>query len=130
MRIEIDTNKKTLNLTKEVAEEVKNAMKKGNLTALQALERTQFFEDLTIQTLPSKKRVITEEESKINKMTFEEIKEAMKTKPEEDQKEFAKLLADLEKKTKAKGQTKKGGERKINPISLKTWYKKKYFKNK
>lgn len=128
MEIRIDISKKKIYVPKQIADEIKNARKKrSDISVLQAFERTQFLDDLDIVTIAEKKREISAEEHDINVMSFEDLKEAMKTKPEEDQKEFAKKLEELERKTKAKGLTKSGKERKINPISLKTWYKKKYF---
>ena len=69
---------------------------------------------------------ITDEEHKINKMTIADIEADMKTKPEADQKEFEAFMK--EEKAKIKGQkTKKGEDRKVNAMKIKTWYKNKYF---
>ena len=127
MEIKIDTNKNKLYVTKEVAEEVKKTMQKRNtITPLQALERTQFLENIEIVTIAEKQREITDEEHKINKMTIADIEADMKTKPEADQKEFEAFMK--EEKAKIKGQkTKKGEDRKVNAMKIKTWYKNKYF---
>ena len=128
MEIKIDTNKNMLYVTKEIADEIKKTMGKRNtITALQALERTQFLEDIEIVTIASKKREISEEEHKINIMKVEDIEADMKTRPAEDQKEYEAFIK--EEKAKIKGQkTKNGKDKKVNAMKIKTWYKKKYYK--
>lgn len=127
MEIKIDTNKNKLYVTKEIADEIKRTMEKRNtITVLQALERTQFLEDIDIVTVATKKREISEEEHRINQMTLEDIDADMKTKSEADQKEYEKFIK--EEKEKIKGQkTKSGKDKKVNAMKIKTWYKNKYY---
>lgn len=128
MKIEIDTHKKIIYLTKETAEDLKRAMKRGNVTSLQALERMFFLEDMKIQTISSTKREVSEEESKINKLTLVEIEQLIANKPEEDQKEYKKFIKAKEDAIIASGKLTKEGKRpKVSAIAIKSWYKKKYF---
>lgn len=127
MEIKIDTIKKTMYVPQEVARELKEEVKRKKVSIFQALERTQYLEDIKIVTVANRRKELGEEEHKINKMTLVEIEEDMKSKSEAEQKEYADFIKS--EKEKIKGQlTKAGTQKKVNSMRIKTWYKNKYMK--
>ena len=131
MKIEINTDKNTIQVTKDIADEIRKAQKRKDVTVLMALERVMFLEDLKMVTVSDKKREISKEESEINHLSVDDIKEIMKTKSQKEQDEFNKFYKEQEDKiNREKGTTKKGKKRKVNTMIIKSWYKSRYFERK